>query len=139
MYKTLFQITLYSLFSITLQSQNPIGIWITVDDETGKEKSHVEVYEKDQKLFGKIIKLLLKPQNTVCEVCDGERKNKPLVGMVIISNMKKSGNKWEGGKIYKADAGKEYNGFLKMAGPDKLIVTGKVLFITKSQTWRRHK
>lgn len=139
MYKTLFQITLYSLFSITLQSQNPIGIWITVDDETGKEKSHVEVYEKDQKLFGKIIKLLLKPQNTVCEVCDGERKNKPLVGMVIISNMKKSGNKWEGGKIYKADAGKEYNGFLKMAGPDKLVVTGKVLFITKSQTWRRHK
>ena len=139
MNKTLFQIALYSLFSITLQSQNPIGIWVTVDDETGKEKSHVEVYEKDQKLFGKIIKLLLKPQNTVCEVCDGERKNKPLVGMVIISNMKKSGNKWEGGKIYKADAGKEYNGFFKMAGPDKLIVTGKVLFITKSQTWRRHK
>ena len=139
MNKTLFQIALYSLFSITLQSQNPIVIWVTVDDETGKEKSHVEVYEKDQKLFGKIIKLLLKPQNTVCEVCDGERKNKPLVGMVIISNMKKSGNKWEGGKIYKADAGKEYNGFLKMAGPDKLVVTGKVLFITKSQTWRRHK
>ena len=139
MNKTLFQIALYSLISITLQSQNPVGIWVTVDDETGKEKSHVEVYEKDQKLFGKIIKLLLKPQNTVCEVCEGERKNKPLVGMVIISNMKKRGNKWEGGKIYKADAGKEYNGFLKMNGPDKLVVTGKVLFITKSQTWKRLK
>lgn len=139
MNKTLFQIALISLFSTTLQSQNPLGIWVTVDDETGKEKSHVEIFEKGGKLFGKIVKLLLKPQNTVCEVCDGDRKNKPLVGMIIISNMSKKGDKWEGGKVYKADAGKEYNGFLKMAGPDKLVVTGKVLFITKSQTWRRLK
>jgi uncharacterized protein (DUF2147 family) len=59
--------------------------------------------------------------------------------MIIISNMRKKGDKWEGGKIYKADAGKEYHGFLKMSGPDKLVVTGKVLFITKSQIWRRLK
>lgn len=111
MYKTLFQITLYSLFSITLQSQNPIGIWITVDDETGKEKSHVEVYEKDQKLFGKIIKLLLKPQNTVCEVCDGERKNKPLVGMVIISNMKKVATSGKVAKYTKRTLGKSIMDF----------------------------
>lgn len=121
------------------QSYSPVGTWVTIDDETGKEKSHVEVFEKDGKLFGKIVRLLLKPQNSVCEVCDGDRKNKSLVGMIIISNMKKKGNKWEGGKIYKADAGKEYNGFLKMSGPDKLIVTGKVLFITKSQIWKRFK
>lgn len=121
------------------QSYSPVGTWVTIDDETGKEKSHVEVFEKDGKLFGKIVRLLLKPQNSVCEVCDGDRKNKSLVGMIIISNMKKKGNKWEGGKIYKADAGKEYNGFLKMSGPDKLIVTGKVLFITKSQIWKRIK
>ena len=127
------------MYSFKTNAQSPVGTWITIDDETNKEKSHVEVYEKGGKLFGKIIKLLLKPQNTVCEVCDGERKNKPFVGMVIISNMTKKGNKWEGGKIYKADAGKEYNGFLKMDGSDKLVVTGKVLFITKSQTWRRLK
>ena len=96
------------IYSLQMNAQNPIGTWVTVDDETGKEKSHVEVYERDQKLFGKIVKLLLKPQNTVCEVCDGERKNKPLVGMVIISNMKRKGDKWDGGKIYKADAGKEW-------------------------------
>lgn len=128
------------IYSLKMSAQSsPIGIWVTIDDETGKEKSHVEIYERDGKLFGKIIKLLLKPNNSVCEVCDGDRKNKPLVGMVIIYNMKKHGDKWDGGKIYKADSGKEYNGFLKMNGPDKLIVTGKVLFITKSQTWRRLK
>jgi len=137
--KFLIIIALLSFFSNTFLGQTPVGIWVTVDDETGKEKSQVEIYEKDQKLFGKIIKLLMKPQNTICEVCEGERKNKPLVGMIIISHMKKKGAKWEDGKIYKADAGKEYNGFLKMKGPDKLIVTGKVLFITKSQTWKRLK
>jgi uncharacterized protein (DUF2147 family) len=130
---------LISSLSSIAQSHSPLGTWVTIDDETGKEKSHVEVYEKDGKLFGKIVRLLLKPQNAICEVCDGDRKNKSLVGMIIISNMKKKGDKWEGGKIYKADAGKEYNGFLKMSGPDKLIVTGKVLFITKSQTWKRFK
>ncbi|MCE2964043.1 MAG: DUF2147 domain-containing protein [Chitinophagales bacterium] len=129
---------IYSLSSYA-QSYSPVGTWVTIDDETGKEKSHVEVFEKDGKLYGKIVRLLLKPQNAVCEVCDGDRKNKSLVGMIIISNMKKKGDKWEGGKIYKADAGKEYNGFLKMSGPDKLIVTGKVLFITKSQIWKRFK
>ncbi len=134
----LFLILICSLSSYA-QSYSPVGTWVTIDDETGKEKSHVEVFEKDGKLFGKIVRLLLKPQNAVCEVCDGDRKNKSLVGMIIISNMKKKGDKWEGGKIYKADAGKEYNGFLKMSGPDKLIVTGKVLFITKSQIWKRFK
>lgn len=127
------------IYTLQMNAQSPIGTWVTIDDETGKEKSHVEIFEKGGKLFGKIVKLLLKPQNSICEACDGERKNKPLVGMIIISNMAKKGDKWEGGKIYKADSGKEYNGFLKMAGADKLVVTGKVLFITKSQTWRRLK
>jgi len=139
MLKVIFCLLLGCMVSLSAQTMSPVGTWVTIDDETGKEKSHVEIFEKDGKLHGKIVKLLLKPQNSICEICDGERKNKPLVGMIVISNMRKSGNRWDGGKIYKADAGKEFNGFLKMPSQDKLIVTGKVLFITKSQTWRRLK
>lgn len=124
-------------FSKNLSAQSPIGVWVTIDDESGKEKSHVEIYEKEGKLFGKIVKLLLKPQNTLCTVCDGIRKNKPLIGMIIISNMKKNGGKWSEGIIYKADVGKEYSGYLEMIDSDHLKVTGKVLFISKSQIWRR--
>lgn len=135
----LFCIVGFVMWSNIAFCQSPIGTWVTIDDETGKEKSHVEIYEKEGKLYGKIVKLLLKPQNSICEVCDGDRKNKPLVGMVIIYNMRKKGDKWEGGKIYKADSDKEYSGFLKMIGNDRLVVTGKVLFITKSQIWKRLK
>lgn len=132
-------IALLLIYGFLMSAQSPVGTWVTIDDETGKEKSHVEIYEKDGKLYGKIVKLLLNPQTTLCEVCEGERKNKPLVGMLVIYDMRKSGDKWEGGKVYKADTGKEYNGFLKMKGADRLIVTGKFMFITKSQTWRRLK
>lgn len=129
----------FLLVQLVANAQSPIGTWVTIDDETGKAKSHVEIYEKNGKIFGKIVKLLLKPQTAVCETCDGDRKNKPLVGMVILYNFTKSGNEWKSGKIYKADSGKEYNGSLAMSGYDKLIVTGKVLFITRSQTWTRLK
>ena len=29
-----------------LNAQGILGIWVTIDDETGKEKSHVEIYKK---------------------------------------------------------------------------------------------
>lgn len=132
-------IILLVLIQFTINAQSPIGTWVTIDDETGKAKSQVEVFEKNGKIYGKIVKLILKPQNAVCESCGGNRKNKPLVGMVILYDFIKSGNEWISGKIYKADSGKEYGGSLKMDGADKLIVTGKVLFISRSQTWTRVK
>lgn len=130
---------LFSIVVFMSNAQSPVGTWVTIDDETGKQKSYVEISESNGLLYGKIVKLLLKPQNTVCEVCEGSRKNKPLVGMTVLSHFKKNGKLWINGKIYKADNGKEYNGMLEMDGNDKLIVTGKVLFITRSQTWVRLK
>ena len=42
--KSLFVFLLVSQFSF---SQNIIGKWKTIDDETGKEKSIVEIFEKN--------------------------------------------------------------------------------------------
>lgn len=42
----------------TAQSQSVVGKWKTIDDETGKPKSIVEVYEKSGKIYGKIVDIL---------------------------------------------------------------------------------
>ncbi len=49
-------------------------------------------------------------QDSVCDKCTDERKDKPVLGMNIIRGAKKSEGKdvWEGGKILDPDNGKEY-------------------------------
>jgi hypothetical protein len=42
-------------------SQTILGKWKTIDDETGKEKSIVDIFEKQGKVYGKIIEILRNP------------------------------------------------------------------------------
>ena len=44
-----------------LTGATPVGVWKTIDDESGKAKSHVKIYERNGKLYGKVTKLLLNP------------------------------------------------------------------------------
>ena len=37
---------------------SPVGTWKTIDDETGKPKSFVQIYEYQGKYYGKIVKLI---------------------------------------------------------------------------------
>ena len=41
------------------QNQDVQGLWITEDDETGKKKSEVLIYKEGNKVYGKIINLIL--------------------------------------------------------------------------------
>ena len=49
-------IAMFFLFS-SLNAQEITGLWKTIDDETGKEKSYVELSIKDGKLYGTITTL----------------------------------------------------------------------------------
>ena len=62
------------LISDAVSQSSPIGIWKTIDDKTGEAKSHVEIYEEDGKLLGKIIKLLQVAEDTICDECPDEEK-----------------------------------------------------------------
>ena len=118
--------------------QSPVGTWKTIDDETGKEKSYVEIYEKDGKLYGKVSKILTKgKEDSKCEKCSGALKNKPIQNMVILYDLKKSGNEWTGGKILDPNSGKEYKATVKLNGKDKLDVRGYVgiSLVGRTQTW----
>jgi len=99
---------LVCFLSIGLSAQSVTGIWKTIDDTDGAEKSHVELYEVDGKLHGKIIKLLEAAEGNKCISCKGDKKDAPLVGLEIIWNMKNKKGIYSGGKILDPASGKEY-------------------------------
>jgi uncharacterized protein (DUF2147 family) len=137
---TTYKITLFllSLFiSSFLSGQSIAGKWKTIDDETGKAKSIVEIYIENGKAYGKIIKLFRNPsqeQNPICDKCTDNRKNQKVIGMTIISAMEKDGDEWEDGEILDPNNGKIYN--CKLWVEDgKLQVRGYVAFFYRTQTW----
>ena len=96
---------------IFADNMSPVGKWKTIDDETGEEKSIVRIWIDEDILFGKIDSLFLEPDedpNPVCDKCKGENKDKPILGMTIMENLKQKGSEWSGGTILDPDNGKTY-------------------------------
>lgn len=114
------------------------GKWKTIDDETGKMKSIVEIMVKDGKLVGKIVSL--KPEtdpNKVCTECTDHRKGKKLVGMEIISGLAKDDGVWAGDDgILDPENGKLYDCKIWEEG-GKLMVRGYIGFVYRTQVWVR--
>lgn len=128
------------LFAIVSHSQSILGKWKTIDDETGKERSIVEIYESEGKIYAKIVKLLVKSEeNRVCENCKGANKNKPLKGLIVIDGLKKDGNEWNGAKILDPKTGSEYKCYITLEEPNKLKVRGYLGFalLGRTQYWYR--
>ncbi|SHH76038.1 DUF2147 domain-containing protein [Winogradskyella jejuensis] len=127
------------LFSLLhLNAQSILGKWKTIDDETGEEKSIVNIYQKDGRIYGDIIELVNnKNPNPLCDLCRGKNKNEPIIGMTIINYMKKEEDIYEGGTILNPSNGKVYKCRLKLETPNKLQVRGYVAFFYKTQYWKR--
>lgn len=132
------------VFTSALSAQNlsPLGLWKTIDDETKEAKSHMELYEKNGKVYGKVTKLLLKPADTVCEKCKGEKANKPVLGMILVNGLVKSGEVWDGASILDPVTGNYYDCTIWLSETDEneLKVKGKHWTgLSRTQTWYRIK
>jgi uncharacterized protein (DUF2147 family) len=143
MKKILLALTLVA--SVAAQAQNSIaGRWKTIDDETGKPKSIVEITEKDGVITGKIEKLFREPtedQNPKCDKCSGDKKDQLIIGMQILSGLKKDGdNKWSGGEILDPKNGKTYSCKVELIeNGQKLKLRGfiGVSLLGRTQVWQR--
>ena len=126
--------------SISTQAQDVIGKWKTIDDESGEERSLVEIFEKNGKVYGKVVKLLRPGSNPdpVCEECDDsdDRFNKKIIGMEILRDMEKSGEEYSGGNILDPDNGRVYRCRIWLDGKD-LKVRGYWGPLYRTQTWLR--
>ncbi len=138
-------LTTLALLPLAVQASEatPVGLWRTIDDKTGKEKSLVRITEVNGELRGTIEKLSREPnedQNPMCDKCSGERKGKPVLGMMILSGLKRDGKEWTGGEILDPNNGKTYKCKISMddAGK-KLNVRGfiGVALLGRTQVWLR--
>lgn len=125
--------------------QSPVGLWKTIDDSTKKERSLVRIAEAGGSLSGRIEKGL-DPQadpNAVCSKCTDDRKDRPLIGLVLIRGVKPSEGSpgvWEGGDIVDPDNGKVYRVRLTpIEDGRKLEVRGYIgmPLLGRTQTWIR--
>ena len=127
------------------QPETPAGLWKTVDDNTRKEKSLVRIVEANGVYSGKVEKIIDPdaPKDAVCKDCTDERKDKPVLGMTIIRNVKASADdksSFEGGDILDPNNGKVYRVRLKVIdNGGKLDVRGYIgtPMLGRTQTWTR--
>lgn len=128
-----------ALSTFAQNAASPIGKWKTLDDDTNKPMTITEVYEtKNGTLAAKIVENLGLPAN--CSTCSGDHKNKPVVGMVTLWNLKanKDGT-WGGGNGYKPSKDMTFKAkTVKLTdGGKKLEVTGCKAIFCKTATWVR--
>ena len=130
------------LASTPVVAQTPVGVWKTIDDATGKEKSLVRITETSGVLSGKVEKGLdpTVKADAKCDECTDNRKGQPIIGMTIIRNVKKGEAVWEGGDILDPNNGKVYRVRLTPSGDNKKLEVrgyfGTPMF-GRSQTWVR--
>jgi uncharacterized protein (DUF2147 family) len=95
-----------------LAQMTPVGTWKTIDDKTNTERSLVRITESGGVITGTVERLLAadaKP-DAVCDKCTDDRKDKPMVGLQVVRDVRRKGsdNLWEGGTILDAREGKVY-------------------------------
>ncbi|WP_422360511.1 DUF2147 domain-containing protein [Reichenbachiella sp.] len=134
------------LFAIICQSsyiafaQDPIiGEWKTIDDESNKPRSVVEIYKKGDQYYGKVVDMFLEPHedpDPVCDECDEDdpRYMQKTLGMEILKGAKKDGDEYVGGKILDPENGTVYKCKLWLEDGN-LKLRGYVAFFYRTQTW----
>jgi uncharacterized protein (DUF2147 family) len=134
-------VLVFSLCVVQSFGQDVLGKWKTIDDNSSKEKSIIELFERDGKVYGRIIRLFQEPgedQDPVCDECDSEdsRYKKKIIGMEILTNMMKDGDEYSGGEILDPEVGRVYRCKIWLENDD-LKVRGYWGPFYRTQTWKR--
>ena len=129
------------------------GVWMTEPNDTG-DYSHIEIYVADGKFNGRIV-FLNSPvyregeeggepgqPRTDFRNPDESLRGRPLSGMDLMRGFEHNGkNKWEDGRIYDPESGKEYRCKATMKDADTLEIFGyvKVGFVKlgRDTVWKR--
>jgi uncharacterized protein (DUF2147 family) len=123
-----------------MAAESPIGRSNTIDEKSGKVTSVVEVYDQGGKVFGKITGLTEpnddKGKPRICTQCPGSDKDKPVVGLVIVKDLRLDGEHYKGGTIMDPEDGKVYKAEMWLE-QGKLKVRGYLGLFYRTQTWVR--
>ncbi|GAA0783767.1 DUF2147 domain-containing protein [Roseibium denhamense] len=119
----------------TVQAADATGEWARPNGA-----SKIRISNCGSSLCGKLI-WLREPRNDT-QNPDASKRSRPLLGVQIVQSMKptKKDNQWKG-KVYNAEDGKTYTGFIELTSANKLKLEGCVMggLICKGETWTRTK
>ncbi|WP_018440930.1 DUF2147 domain-containing protein [Trinickia symbiotica] len=120
----------------------PAGTWKTIDDATGQPRGEVKIVEQGSVYSGTLINVLKQVDSAkLCTKCTDDRKDKPIVGMTILKDMKMTGeNEWSGGSILDPESGRVYRAKMSLSdNGKKLNVRGfiGISLLGRTQTWLR--
>lgn len=132
-------VTLLSLTVIAAGNATPEGLWLA-RDEDGEATGYIMITE-DHGVFTGVIKRGAHPetQERICSKCTGERKDKALVGMVMMKNVKAQDGVFLGDEILDPLSGNTYRVKLKMLEHNKMEVRGYIgiSLLGRTQIWER--
>ena len=113
-------------------AEDAFGVWLNPENQ-----SNVEFYRCGEGLCAKVTKVS-DGQKTDDKNPDAAKRNRPIVGLVIMEGAKKSGdNKWSGTLYNRAD-GKSYSGTITVKSKSTLDLSGCVaLVVCRTTTWTR--
>jgi hypothetical protein len=76
----------FLIITTSINAQNIFGKWHSTNENTGEVDSVIEVYKKDGKAFAKVVDIKdAARKDAVCEKCEDENKNRPILGLNILT------------------------------------------------------
>jgi uncharacterized protein (DUF2147 family) len=104
-------------------AEDAVGVW-----ENPENKSHTEFYKCGDGLCAKIVKVT-DGQKTDDKNPDPAKRNRPVLGLVIMQGAKKTGPATWAGTIYVRAEGKSYSGTLTVKSRNAVDLSGCVAAI----------
>jgi uncharacterized protein (DUF2147 family) len=143
--KANFLIILLLAWSTSAWCDSLSGLWQEFDDDTKQPAALIKMEMQPDGTYQGVIEKIFPTGGSDAELrcthCRGNLLNQPLVGLRIVSGMRrKDGSSFEGGSILDPDDGKTYHCRMQLSEDgNALKVTGypNVAWIGQSETWRR--
>ncbi len=114
-------------------AQGVTGDWLTDD---GSAVIHVTM--RGPRLWGTIARILdpAAPAKDIRNP-DPAARSHPLIGTAVLIDFSRSAHGWDNGRAYDPKAGRSYRSSLALDGPNRLNVTGCILFLCRTRAWTR--
>jgi uncharacterized protein (DUF2147 family) len=121
---------------------SPVGEWVT---EGGKARVRIAPCSADADRLCGTITWTYRPDDAPAGPLldrhnqDAALRARPIIGLPLLQGFKPAGaGTWDGGTIYDPEGGRTYKSRLRLQDPDRLEVQGCILFVCRTQIWRRH-
>ena len=132
------------LFSLSTLAADPlVGRWETIDDSTGKPRSIVKIEQINGEYQASVEKGFPRPgipEKEFCDLCPGDKKGKPMIGLVFMWGLKGTAPDYSGGEVLDPDNGKVYKCKITLADDQKSLTIRGFIGISlfgRSQTWNK--